>query len=74
MRAAKVAVYLGYHRETIYKMSRGGAIPSHRLRRGGKLLLIKEEIDGWVEERKVEVSCPDQVAQNILKEVIRVEG
>ncbi len=74
MTAGKVAEYLGYHRETIYKMCRGGIIPSHRLRKGGKLLFIKEEIDRWIEARKGEVFSPEQSTQNILKEVIRVEG
>lgn len=74
MTAAKVAEYLGYHRETVYKMCRAGTIPFHQFKKGGKLLFKKDELDRWVGEQEGEVFSPEQSAQNILREVLCVEG
>ena len=48
----EAAEYLRVSRSQMYKLVRLGEIPSYQPTRDGKLLLKREELDGWITNRR----------------------
>ncbi|BAC15280.1 helix-turn-helix domain-containing protein [Oceanobacillus iheyensis] len=56
MSVKEMAVYLGVHLDTVYKMVRAGEIPHYRLR--SKILFSKEAVDEWIEQQQNQTNRP----------------
>jgi len=50
MTVKEMALYLGVHLDTVYKMARANEIPHYRLR--SRILFTKETVDAWIEEQQ----------------------
>jgi len=61
----QLAEDLGYHIETVYRKCRAGEIPCRRLE-NGKIILVQQEINRWIHEKKNISIHQDQSVKNIL--------
>jgi len=63
----KISDHLGIKEKTLYAMVSAGDIPHYRI---GRLIRFKkDEIDAWMETRKVTKVSPDEMTDKILKSI-----
>lgn len=63
----KISNHLGIKEKTLYAMVSAGDIPHYRI---GRLIRFKkDEIDAWMETRKVTKLNPDEMTDKILKSI-----
>jgi len=63
----EVAIYLNVKEKTLYALAASGDIPHYRI---GRLIRFKkDEIDAWMQTRKVVKGNSDQTAQKILRTI-----
>ncbi len=60
---------------TIYKLTRAGKIPCHRLQRGGRLYFMTDELKAWIQDRLGTQDIMDLVVENHdkFKELLKKE-
>jgi len=52
MTVKEMAVYLGVHKDTLYKMVRQGEIPHYRIR--GKILFSPDIVAAWIRKQELQ--------------------
>ena len=63
----EVANYLSIKEKTLYAKVEAGDLPCYRI---GKLIRFnKDEIDAWIDTKKVVKVDPDEAAKNILRSI-----
>jgi len=68
---SETAFYLGYSKEYIHKLKDSSfLLNKHYYKKSGKLLFDKDELDNWVTSSQSNIIDPQELANEILKDLI----